>query len=38
MSKTYIVSKKAITNQLTKNIKNLPRISFKMYLPNWLKS
>jgi hypothetical protein len=31
------VPKKALTNQLTKNLKKLVGISFKMYPPKWLK-
>ncbi|TKJ36312.1 MAG: hypothetical protein CEE38_12930 [Planctomycetes bacterium B3_Pla] len=37
IKKTYKVPKKAITNQLTKNLKKLPGISFKTCLPDWLK-
>ena len=30
-------TQKALTNQLTKSIKKLPRINLKIYPPNWLK-
>jgi hypothetical protein len=35
--KTYKAPKKAITDQLTKSIKALRGISFKMYPRDWLK-